>query len=152
MASEPIHIVCVGNALHGDDGLGEAVWERLSATALPAHVRLHHAPFMGPAAVSCFEHCARVIVVDALSGFGAPGSVHSLRGDDVAAESSVLGHGAGLGQWLAQLPLWLDAVPAVEVVGVEMARLQPFSPGLSAPVREALPAVCARVLARMADG
>jgi len=152
MACERVSIVCIGNALHGDDGLGEAVWARLSAQSLPSHVRLAYQPFVGPAALAGFEDCEQVIVVDALSGFGAPGSVHALPAAAIADEGSPVGHGAGLGRWLAQLPMWLETVPAVEVVGAEVGRMQPFAAGLSAPVAAAVESVCNQVLERALRG
>lgn len=150
MACERVNILCVGNALHGDDGLGEAVFDALGAQTLPAGVRVFRVPFVGLEALSGFEHCDRVLVVDALSGYGEPGSVHVLDPGAVVDEAAPVGHGAGLGYWLAQLSGWLDPLPEVEVVGVEMAQARPFVPGLSAPVRAALPAVCQRLHERMA--
>ena len=149
MACERVSIVCIGNALHGDDGVGEAVWAQLAQAGLPAHVRLHCAPFAGPALLPCFENCERVIVVDAVRGFGEAGSVHRVPADAVAAEASPIGHGVGIGHWLAQLPLWLDRVPAVELIGVEAERMAPFSPQLSAVVAAAVPTACRQVLSRL---
>jgi len=141
----PINIVCVGNALHGDDGLGEVVFDTLSQQALPDGVQLIRMPFMGPDALSCFEGCQRVLVVDALQGFGAPGTVHRLSPEQVAEETSPLSHGVGLGTWLAQLPEWIDDVPQIEVIGVEAASMTPFSPGLSDAVSAAVEQLCATV-------
>jgi len=152
MASERVSILCIGNSLHGDDGLGEAVWSRLAQRELPAHVRLALAPFAGPPALPGFEACERVIVVDALQGFGEPGSIHCLPAGMIADEASPVGHGAGLGHWLAQLPMWLDTLPRIEVLGVEVAELQPFSPGLSSPVAAVLGTVCERVIERACHG
>jgi hydrogenase maturation protease len=150
MASERVSILCIGNALHGDDGLGEAVWLRLAELDLPANVRLGRAAFASMAALAGIEGCDRAIVVDALQGFGEPGSVHCLPADAIAAEDSPVGHGAGLGHWLAQLPMWFEPVPSVEVIGVEVAQLNAFVPGLSAVVAAALDQVCERVLERAA--
>lgn len=144
----PVNIVCVGNALHGDDGLGEAVFDTLRDMALPAGVRLMRAPFMGADALACFEACEHVVLVDVLQGFGAPGSIHVLAPEDIADEAAPVAHGAGLGAWLAQLPQWLDFMPRVEIIGVEAGDMTPFSPGLSAPVRAALDGVCQQVLTR----
>lgn len=152
MASERVSILCIGNSLHGDDGLGEAVWSRLTQRDLPAHVRLGLAPFAGPAALTGFEACERVIVVDALQGFGEPGSIHCLPAATVADEASPVGHGAGLGHWLAQLPMWLETLPRIEVLGVEVEQMKAFSPGLSAPVAAVVGTVCERVIERACHG
>jgi len=156
MVSEPlpstVNIVCVGNALHGDDGLGEAVFEAMRVHRLPESVRLMRVPFVGPDALACFEHCARVIVVDALQGFGAPGSVHALAPDNIAEENAPVGHGVGLGSWLAQLPQWLEEMPSIEVIGVEAETMAPFAPGLSPSVMAVVPQVCKQVFERATHG
>jgi len=148
MASDRVSILCIGNALHGDDGLGEAVWSRLAEVELPANVRLGLAPFASMAALAGLEDCDRAIVVDALHGFGEPGSVHCLPAGAIADEDLPIGHGAGLGHWLAQLPVWLESVPSIEVIGVEVAQLTAFAPGLSTVVASAVDTVCERVLER----
>ncbi|MDD3328188.1 MAG: hydrogenase maturation protease [Zoogloea sp.] len=126
MVSERIHVICFGNELHGDDGFGPAVHAHLAAAPLPAHVRLLRADIAGLAAIGCFEGCGRAIVVDALRGFGPAGSLHAL---DPAGF-----HGAGLGALLQLLPAALEQLPQIRLIGVEAARVAPFSPGLSACV------------------
>lgn len=151
MASETVHIICFGNELHGDDGFGPAVHQHLAALSLPAHGRLMRANGAGLSAIACFEDCQRAVVVDALSGFGAPGSLHDLDAVDIApaaaADEAPAGfHGAGLGAILALLPLALDTLPTIRLVGVEMCRVDAFSPGLSAPVAAAVDSAARRVL------
>ncbi|MCB1938784.1 MAG: hydrogenase maturation protease [Rhodocyclaceae bacterium] len=151
MASERVNIVCVGNDLHGDDGVGGAVWAALDSARLPPGVRLMRAPFVGPAAVACFEDCARVVVVDAVCGFGAAGSVHCLAAGQIAAETAGAGHAAALGDFLATLPLMLAPMPAIAVVGIEAEGFASFTPGLSPPVAAAVPQAC-RLALEVAQG
>lgn len=139
MASERIHVICFGNELHGDDGFGPAVHARLAAAPRPGHVRLLRADIAGLAAIGCFEGCGRAIVVDALRGFGPAGSLHTLDPADFAADAARAEapagfHGAGLGALLQLLPAALDRLPRISLIGVEAARVAPFSPGLSASV------------------
>lgn len=139
MESERIHVICFGNELHGDDGFGPAVHARLAEAPLPGHVRLLRADIAGLGAIGCFEGCGRAIVVDALRGFGPAGSLHALDPADFAADAARAEapagfHGAGLGALLALLPAALDRLPQICLIGVEAARVAPFSPGLSASV------------------
>lgn len=146
MAAETIHIVCFGNELHGDDGFGPAIYRRLADLTLPTGVHVMRADVGGLAALACFENCTRAIVVDALAGFGPPGSLHLLEPADIAAESGAQ-HGLGLGSLLQLLPAALACPPRVQVVGVEMAALQAFSPSLSPVVAAGLDNALERVLA-----
>lgn len=145
-------ILCLGNALHGDDGLGEAVFEAMQRRPLPDAVSLVRVPFVGVDTLPSIEGCERLLIVDALEGFGAPGSIHVLRPDDIAEETSDASHGEGLGCWLARLPAWLEAMPDIEVIGVEAAHIRAFSPGLSAAVGAAVDAVCQQLMERTAHG
>ncbi len=146
MASDTINIVCFGNELHGDDGFGPAIHRRLAELTLPPGVRALRADVGGLAALGCFENCRRAIVVDALAGFGPPGSLHLLDPDDIAPESGAQ-HGQGLRGLLRLLPAAIASPPQVQVVGVEMAAMQPFSPGLSEVVAARLDAAVEQVQA-----
>ena len=155
MASEArtaLHVICFGNELHGDDGFGPAVHARLAAAALPAGVRLMRADLAGLAAIACFEGCAQAIIVDAVQGFGPPGSLHDLDASAIAAdaagnEARAGFHGAGVGSLLQLLPAALDQVPAIRLVGVEAGHIQAFSPGLSAAVAAAVDKAAAHIIA-----
>lgn len=150
MGSERVHVICFGNELHGDDGFGPAVHAHLAAAPLPAHVRLMRADIAGLAAIGCFEGCAQAIVVDALCGFGPAGSLHTLDPTDFAtdaarAEAPAGFHGAGLGALLQLLPAALEQLPQIRLIGVEAARVAPFSPGLSACVAARVNDAAARI-------
>ena len=151
MVSDTVHIVCFGNELHGDDGFGPAVHARLAAASLPAGVRLMRADLAGLAAIGCFENCHRAIVVDAVAGFGPPGSLHELDAaaiaDGSARDEARAGfHGAGVGSLLQLLPAALDRLPEIRLTGVEAGHVAAFSPGLSGAVAAAVDAAAARIM------
>lgn len=151
MASERIHIVCFGNELHGDDGLGPAVHALLSQAPLPAGVRLMRADVAGLSAIACFENCDRVIIVDALRGHGPAGTLHQLDAlalaEAAARDEAPAGfHGAGVGALLSLLPAALDVLPRMILIGVEILATRPFTPGLSAPVEARVGETAGRVL------
>ena len=58
MASEQTHIICFGNALHGDDGFGPTVYTHLGETALPPGVRLFCADTAGVGALALASDAA----------------------------------------------------------------------------------------------
>ncbi|MCB1954669.1 MAG: hydrogenase maturation protease [Rhodocyclaceae bacterium] len=140
------HIVCFGNELHGDDGFGAAMHAALADRVLPPGIRLMRADAGSPGAIDCFDGCESVVVVDILSGFGEPGTVHCLPGEALQPEETAA-HGAGIGRLLETVRSVLDQPPRVQVVGVEAARIDAFCPGLSGPVAAALPAATRRVMA-----
>lgn len=145
-------ILCVGNELHGDDGFGPAVHAALQAGPLPPGVRLHRADLGSPSTLGHLEHSDHLIVVDALRGFGPPGSVHLQDAWPLAeaclADAAPAGlHAAGLGQLLGT---WahLDARrPQVTLVGVEITPPRPYHPGLSPTVAARLPLVLEHIQA-----
>lgn len=155
MASDETHIICFGNELHGDDGVGPAVHALLAARRLPAGVRLMRADLAGLAAINCFDNCRRAVVVDALRGFGAPGSVHDIDALPIADEArhdeaSGGFHGAGVGALLCLLPLALEHLPEIRLIGIEIESTAPFTPGLSAPVADSIATAARMVMEQLA--
>lgn len=149
-APSAVHVICFGNELHGDDGFGPAVHACLADGPIPPGVRLLRADLAGLAAINCFDGCHRAIVVDALSGFGPPGSVHDLDAAELIAaaardEAPAGFHGAGVGSLLQLLPAALAQVPPIRVVGAEIGRLAAFTPGLSPAVAPAVRRAAARI-------
>jgi hydrogenase maturation protease len=133
------HIVCFGNDLHGDDGFGVRVYERLSRLAWPADVGVFNAGIAGLDALRFLEGCDRAILVDALADAGNIGEVRVLRRADLAAADPPRnGHDPGIPYLLAALEVIRDPPPDILVVGVEVGAIAPFSPGLSAATERAV--------------
>ncbi len=130
------HVIFFGNALHGDDGFGPAVFRRLSALDPPADVRLFDAGTCGLDALMLFEDCAEAFVVDALAPGDQPGRVVRMAPSACLPDSALPGHGAGVGHLLTALAALGGTLPVV--IGAEAAQLRPFSPGLSAAMEGAV--------------
>lgn len=135
------HIVCFGNPLHGDDGLGPAVYERLAERPLPDDVRVSDAGTAGPAAMALFDGYDRIVVVDASRPAGRPGRVWRPTREAILAEATASGHGVGVGHLLRCLEVTLDPLPAIDFVAVEAEVVEPFRLGLSASVARAVDTV-----------
>ena len=128
-----------GNVLRGDDGFGVEVIRRLEAAALPPGVTLMEVGTAGlrlaQELLSPYDH---LIVVDAMTRGGAPGSLYTLRVDDVAAATAVDMHAAIPSQALA-IAKALGGLPLdVHLVGCEPEGVDELGAALSAPVCAAI--------------
>lgn len=130
-----IHLICLGNALHADDGFGAAMAHRLGALAWPDHIRvLNGSGRFGP--IDLFEHCRLALVLEAVPAhFGAPGEIVRLDG------ATYQGHPpdnfrAGTGALLAAVRA-MAAPPRILVAGPVALCRRPFAPGLSPMIQAA---------------
>ena len=142
-----------GNVLRGDDGFGVEVIRRLEADPWPPHVRVVEIGTGGirlaQELLSPYDH---LIVVDAMTRGGAPGSLYTLRVDDVAAATDVDLHAAIPSKALA-IAKALGGLPAdVHLVGCEPADVDELGAPLSPAVRDAVEAAAQRIRALIADG
>ncbi len=131
MRSESLRILCFGNPLHGDDGFGPAVAMALRRLDLPAHVEVYDCATRGLDALTLFEDCDRVVVVDAIQG-DAHGRVRLLTPDDVPSEGATLSmHGAGVGALLSTVRKLYQTPPSITLLVAEIRPCAAFAPGLS---------------------
>ena len=131
-------ILCFGNPLHGDDGFGSAVYQRLADLPLPDGLRLVDAGTPGLAALALFQDCDEIIIVDALAPGGVPGRIRHLMPETIELESSLPGHGIGVGYLLRALAALPERTPRIRIIAVETSAVTPFQPGLSDPVARAV--------------
>jgi hydrogenase maturation protease len=144
------HVVCFGNAWHGDDGFGLHVYRRLQLEALPAGSRVFDAGTAGLAALGYFEGCARAVIVDAIGAGDSPGAVHRLAGSDLAPPGGELSlHDLGIASLLAALAAVAREPPEIVVIGAEVGEVRPFTDGLSPPLEAAVSEAVRLVLAEL---
>ncbi|KXF80604.1 hydrogenase maturation protease [Enterovibrio coralii] len=62
---QTLRILCFGNSLHSDDGIGSAVALRLRYAGLPESVEVFDVGITGLNAMPLFQNCERVLIVDA---------------------------------------------------------------------------------------
>lgn len=133
------HIVCFGNDLHGDDGFGSHIYARLCQLTWPSDVEVFNAGIAGLNALRFLEDCDQAILVDAVANFGNVGEVLLLSPDDLADRPEQLtGHGLGLPYLLEALKVIREPLPEIQIVGVEIAAIHCFSPGLSDKTEQAV--------------
>lgn len=153
MAEGGARVIAIGNALRADDGAGAAVLRRLSGR-VPADVALVEAAGEPAALLEAWEGLERVVIVDAVRGAGAPGTVHrfdAARAPLPARTGGASTHGLGLAEAL-ELGRALGRLPArVVVVGIE-AGAEGQGAGLSPEVEAALDEAAEEVLAGLGPG
>ena len=134
-------IVGVGQRYAGDDGVGRAVAEALSASGVPAKAVDDGAGLLnilidGPSAA---------LVIDAVVGGGGPGTIHVLRRDAFdSAFRPVSSHGIGV---LDAIDLATRFHPALDVtvVGISIEPPTSIGEGLTAEVSDSVAAAAERV-------
>jgi hydrogenase maturation protease len=142
-------VVCIGNELASDDGIGIRIGRVLGALALPA-VTVQIRPQVGLELLDDLEAADDLLIVDAMRTGRPPGTIAVLDSGDPAltTEHALVGHTLGIA---AVLAVARKVDPArmpgrVRAVGIEAAVLDRFGTRLSPPVRDALPAAVTQVL------
>lgn len=126
-----------GNVLRGDDGFGVAVLDRLEARGgLPEGVELIEVGTGGlQLAQALLDRYDRVIVVDAMTGGGVPGSLYVRRVESLTAATEVDLHLAVPSQALAVAQALNALPPLVYLVGCEPMEVDELHIGLSDAVK-----------------
>jgi len=146
-------IAGVGNVLMKDEGAGPKAVEMLSKRSLPGDVELVDAGVM-PFEALAGRGPARLILVDAARGGGAPGTVYVYRGgiDGLEACRRPLSlHDADLPRALAELALAGEEWSKMVLFGIEPEDVAPGEE-LSPPVERALAAVVEAVEQEVVSG
>lgn len=137
----PFLILGVGNLLRSDDGVGIHAVRELARQPI-AGVEAVDAGTDFLSALPFMETARRVLILDAVQGRGAPGSIYALAQADIAPRPD--GSPAHTTSVLeARRLLSPDAAwPDITVLGVEPLRLD-YGLALSGPVSRALPRMVA---------
>lgn len=146
----PTRIVCVGNELACDDGIGIRVGRVLERLPLPASAEVVLAAEVGLDLIEVVLAAHRLILVDATHTGQPPGTVQVMTEGAVSALAQLpcSSHAVGLPELLVLAArLEPHREPAqVALVGVEAAVLDRFGTELSPAVQTALPTAVAQVL------
>lgn len=146
-----VALLCVGNELAHDDGVGVRVGRVLLKLALPEGVSVHFFQDLGLGALELFAESERVILVDALSMGGKPGSCRELTLAQLTAHVGhpCACHSIGLAELVFLATQMSPRAQAAQVtlVGIEAQELSGFGFELSPCVQRALPEAVLRILA-----
>lgn len=140
-------VAAFGNELRGDDGFGIAVLRQLESSRPPQdRVRLLEVGTAGiRLAQELLTPCDRLIVVDAMSRGGKPGTVYVLKVDEVPLARDVDMHLAVPSQALSVARALGALPPDTFIVGCEPEDADELTMELSVPVRAAVGVAATRV-------
>jgi hydrogenase maturation protease len=144
----PLLVLGLGNVLLEDDGVGAAaVALLLSRFEAPGGARVLDGGTLGLSLLPYLDEADAVILVDAVSADGRPGSVIRLDGDDVApaVATRLSPHQVGVAD-LLDGARWLDRYPRRVVLLGLVPESMNLAVGLSPLVRASLPELVERVV------
>lgn len=147
-----ILVLGVGNILFTDEGVGVRLVERLQAEYdFSENVTLMDGGTLGTRLMDPIMACKYLVVVDAVLGDGAPGSIYRLTGDDLrkslAFKNSL--HQTDLVDTLIYCDI-LGNRPEAVIVGIEPHDYQTMAVDLSDTIQTRMPDLVAAVLAEVA--
>jgi hydrogenase maturation protease len=146
--SQSVLILGVGNPLAGDDGVGVRAIEALAAAGdLPPRIRLLDVGVLGMDILAWIQPDEPVVILDAVHGPGEPGTLYRLDLEEIEAPAAppVSVHDLGIAHALQAARLMGRPLHGT-LIGVEPARVEPFTAALSPPVAAALPALQAAAI------
>jgi len=136
-------ILCLGNELVRDDGVGIRIGQILSALPLPECVRVELVPQLGFDLLDVVAEADRVVLVDAMSTGRAPGTCVTLDGRAIERYSAgaSASHTIGIAELMDLAHRLAPARPpaTLHFVGVEGVQFAEYGTELSPPVAAAIP-------------
>jgi len=145
-------VLCLGNRIRRDDGVGYRVAEALLADP-PAGAEIRMSALSGLYLLDEMEGFERVVVVDAVStGKRAPGTVSAFPLSEVRSAPGPSPHSLGLPSALRAAAALGAPVPSrVDVVAIEVADMATVAVGLTPAVAAAVPVAAVRVREALLD-
>jgi hydrogenase maturation protease len=135
-------VLGLGNLVHSDDGIGvHAIHHLQRDSRLPPGVALLDGGTLGLGLLPHISGFSRVLVIDAIDAAAPPGTVVRFEGsalNGLRGKASV--HQLGFADMMVALKLLGKSPPELVVLGVQPLSTE-WSVELTAPVREALPAL-----------
>ena len=153
--SAPLGILVagIGNIFLGDDGFGSEVIRRVPEHVEAPGVRIVDYGIRGVhLAYDLLDGCDALVLVDAIPGRGAPGTLHVFAADHerLTAASGLDGHAMDPQAVFATLTALGGTPPDTVVIGCEAASVDEGI-GLSAAVEAAVPGAVQAVIDTVAD-
>lgn len=140
-------VICYGNDLRGDDGVGPVAAAAMAADVRFADVTVLSAHQLTPELADDVAGASRLVVVDAICDDNPPGTVNVTP---IAAETgdSSLTHHVSPGTLLGLVQVLHGSTPAATAVTVSVADLDDdgLTPGVAAAVPHVLDVVAGLVL------
>ncbi|MEW6140013.1 MAG: HyaD/HybD family hydrogenase maturation endopeptidase [Thermodesulfobacteriota bacterium] len=150
--SKKIIVLGVGNILLKDEGIGVRVVEELERRYdFPAEVQVVDGGTQGLWLLSTIQQAEHLIVVDAVTGGGEPGTLYRLEWEDIPKGLRIKqsAHDSDLVEALNLCSLLDQAPKSVVVIGIEPADIQPYGLELTEPVAAKMEDLIGRVIAEL---
>lgn len=151
-----ILVICCGNALASDDGVGPLIAKRLQSLSLPEDVEVIDAGTPGLTLLDIMLGAHKVIIVDATITGAKPGTVqkYDLKGLEAREEQVTSLHELPL---MAALEIarevHLEKMPDdVVVIGIEAESVEKPRTGLTESVERAIPEAMEAILREINEG
>ena len=148
-------LVCLGNPLAGDDGVGWNIYKALVRKCLPPAVRVVHLGLAGLELVDLFDAEDFCVLVDAARTGDAPGTVKIRHPPRISeATCAVSAHDIGFAEALAISQALFPAKSPLRcrLVTVEGACFDELCPTLTPIVKASIPKAVSAVLAQIRYG
>jgi hydrogenase maturation protease len=143
-------ILCVGNELVRDDGVGIRVGEILRRLPLPADVSVELAPHLGFDLLDVVASADRIVLVDAMATGRPAGTCVTMEGQAIERYSggSSISHALGIAELMELARKLAPERPAASLsfVGVEGVAFSDYGTELSPEVAAAIPEAVDAVL------
>ena len=147
VSHQKIVVLGVGNILLSDEGVGVCVAQELMKMKLPPGVRVVEGGTEGFGLLDVITEADRLIIVDAVKGGGAPGSIYRFDIEDLSLYPDTCKtsfHQVGIMDVL-RLSGLIGKTPQATIIGVEPKSLE-MSMTLSCEVSKKVPEVIELVL------
>ena len=118
----PMTVLGIGNIILSDEGFGVRAMEYLAAHyRFSPGVRLLDGGTLGPELLHFVTGTEKLLILDAVAGDGAPGTVYRFENDAVMAhfQEKLSSHEIGIQDVLAWLTVTGKAIPDVVVLGMQ---------------------------------
>lgn len=137
----------LGNALHGDDGVGVRVAEALRQRPLPEDVEVITLGAQVLELTGLLAGCTAAVLVDAARGDAPAGRVTVQRAEEwlQAGASGASSHAADIRFALRSAQAELGVLPPTQTVTIAVTHIETFKIGLSPVVEGAVPVAVATI-------
>lgn len=119
---EKITVLGIGNILLQDEGLGVKTAQLLiEKYRFPSNVQILDGGTLGMSLIPFLDGTKKLIIVDAVSGKLAPGSIYELKNEDVQVyfKQTVSLHDLGIQDVLAMLEILEKPISEIVVFGIQ---------------------------------
>ncbi len=145
-----IHIICFGNTLCSDDGVGYLVFELLeqklkSIADVDSSVQLFYAANSGQKTLPLLMNCSELILVDAIVAETQkqPGEIHRFTASDIISQlennkrTEYSSHAFDLHLSWELIETLNPVTPELTIYAIEIDNAQPYREKVSDPVKHA---------------